>query len=66
MSKSLVPRPDKAQGYLDEAKSQGKGFIVGVAATAIAVPFLGWAFGLLAGGVAVGVWSVKSARRGKP
>jgi len=65
MSKSLIPRPDKTQGYLDEAKSQGKGFVVGIAATAIAVPFLGWAFGLIAGGVAVGIWSVKSARRKK-
>lgn len=62
MSKSLVPSPDKAQGVIDEAKSQGKGFLIGVAATAVAVPFLGWVFGLAAGGAAVGVWSWKTAR----
>lgn len=66
MSKSLVPRPDKAQGYLDEVKSQAKGYAVGVATAALAVPFLGWAFGLIAGGAAVVVWSVKSAGRKKP
>lgn len=62
MSKALVPNPDKAQGVINEAVSQGKGFVVGVAATALAVPFFGWLFGLAAGGVAVGVWSWKTAR----
>lgn len=62
MSKSLVPSPDKAQGVVDEAKSQVKGFLVGAATMTVAVPFLGWAFGLAAGGVAVGVWSWKTAR----
>lgn len=65
MSKSLIPHPDKAQGVFDEAKSQAKGYIVGVATAAIAVPFLGWVFGLVAGGVAVGIWSVKSSGRKK-
>jgi hypothetical protein len=63
MSKSLVPNPpDQAQGVIDEAMSQGKGFLVGVAATAVAVPFLGWVFGLVAGGAAVAGWSWKTAR----
>jgi len=62
MSKSLVPSPDKAQGVLDEAKSQGKGFLVGAATMALAVPFLGWAFGLAAGGTAIVAWSWKTAR----
>lgn len=66
MSKSLVPRPDKAQGVIDETMSQGKGFIVGVAAAAVAVPFLGWFLGLAAGGVAVVGWSWKTARSKKP
>lgn len=66
MSKSLVPRPDKAQGVIDEAVSQGKGFIIGVAAAAVAVPFVGWFFGLAAGTGAVVVWSWKTARSKKP
>lgn len=65
MSKSLVPRPDKAQGVIDETLSQGKGFVVGLAAAAVAVPFLGWFLGLAAGGAAVIGWSWKTARAKK-
>ena len=63
MSKALIPHPDKAQGVVDEVKSQGKGFLIGVGTAALAVPFLGWIFGLAAGGTAVVAWSWKSARR---
>ena len=66
MSKALIPHPDKAQGVLDEGKSQMKGFIVGAATVAVAVPFLGWVFGTIAGGTAVAVWSWKSARKKRP
>ena len=47
-------------------KSQGKGFLLGIAATAVAVPFLGWFLGLAAGGAAVVGWSWKTARRRNP
>ncbi len=63
MSKALIPHPDKAQGVLDEAKSQTKGFLIGAATVAVAVPFLGWFIGVGVGAVAVVGWSWKSARR---
>ena len=65
MSKALIPNPGKIPGFLDEAKSQGKGFLVGATTAVLAVPFLGWVFGLVAGGGAVVVWSWKSARNRK-
>lgn len=49
MSKSLVPNPDKAQGVIDEAKSQGTAFVAGAVTVAALVPVFGWIFGPIVG-----------------
>ncbi|MFA5854423.1 MAG: hypothetical protein WC866_05070 [Patescibacteria group bacterium] len=43
-------KKDEGQGLLDEAASQGKGAVVGVAAVVVAVPFFGWMVGAVVGG----------------
>ncbi len=59
----MAEKPDQAQGFLDEAKSQGTGLVVGAVTVAVAVPFLGWIMGAALGAGAVGVTSYRMWRK---
>lgn len=63
MSKSLIPNPDKAQGVISEAVSQGKGALIGVATVVVVVPFLGWIGGAVAGAAVIGISAWRSRKR---
>jgi hypothetical protein len=49
VSKSLVPNPDRAQGVISKAKSEGVAFVAGAVTIGALVPFFGWVLGPIIG-----------------
>jgi hypothetical protein len=49
VTKALVTNPDKAQGFLKKARSEGVAFVAGAVTIAALVPFFGWVLGPVIG-----------------